>query len=250
VAPPYFGLWGVWACKFKAPARALKLNSPHVICRQPTRALHTTPHHPIMRRDRAPTPPAQVVSKRRKVCIDMLSSMQSELASELKQPVWEPPAWLPELQAKAKGALEGVRGTMLQTAPEVFNDDDFLASAFAGIVGARRTVSSWPEQLAFLCIEEAQKCARGESYHPASSSLIQPHPASSSLIQPHPASSSLIQPHPASSSLIQPHPASSSRIQPHPASSSLIQPHPAASSRIQPHPAASIHHPACPNHHQ
>ena len=120
----------------------------------------------------------------------MLASMQSELASELKQPVWEPPAWLPELQAKAKGALEGVRGTMLQTAPEVFNDDDFLASAFAGIVGARRTVSSWPEQLAFLCIEEAQKCARGESHPPASSSLIQP---SSRLIQP---SSRLIQPAP------------------------------------------------------
>ena len=102
----------------------------------------------------------QVVSKRRKVCLDMLSSMQTELTQTLKQPRWEPPGWLSSLKDDAHGAISSVRSHLLDVDAATFNDDDYLAAAVGGVVRASRAVSNWPEKLAQMCWPAMQASAR------------------------------------------------------------------------------------------
>ena len=72
---------------------------------------------------------SQVVSKRRKLCVDMVDSMAVELAQELEQDSKWAAAMvgLPELRPKAEAALGEIRARLLGKAPEVFNDDEILA---------------------------------------------------------------------------------------------------------------------------
>ena len=103
----------------------------------------------------------QVVSKRRKVCVDMLASMQEELGHELRsQEQWAAPAWFPRLQDEARGALSKVRSQLLRTDAALYNDDDFLASTVKGVVDARRAISRWPDELAILASVAVQEQAK------------------------------------------------------------------------------------------
>ena len=105
----------------------------------------------------------QVVSKRRKVCVDMLKSMQVELVEEFKQVRWAQPAWLEaagvSLQGEAERALHRINHLLMTTPVEQFNDDDFLAGTFRGVVGARNAVSRWPDDLAVQLLGPMQQIA-------------------------------------------------------------------------------------------
>ena len=43
---------------------------------------------------------------------------------------------------------------------ELFNDDDYLSSALTGVVGVRQAVSSWPDDVAMLCVKAFQEKAK------------------------------------------------------------------------------------------
>lgn len=94
---------------------------------------------------------SQVVSKRRKVCVDMLDSMRLELDEELKGPKWAPSpgqyGWLAGMPERAQAALDHVRLRVAAREAEAFNDDDVLASQIKGIVAARRSISEWPDEI-------------------------------------------------------------------------------------------------------
>lgn len=93
----------------------------------------------------------QVVSKRRKVCVDMLASMQLELNEELNELRWQEMQhdlkWEPPLQQEARKSLASVNSLLLSTPAEIFNDDDYLASTFKSVVGVRCATSLHPTSL-------------------------------------------------------------------------------------------------------
>ena len=109
----------------------------------------------------------QVVSKRKKVVLDLCAQMVAELHHETKGAEWDALQQLAaraaeadaepsggsdglDVVAEARAWLEARLAETMCLAPTAFNDDETLGSAVRDAVLAKRTLSAWPAGLQWL----------------------------------------------------------------------------------------------------
>ena len=111
----------------------------------------------------------QVVSRRRKLCMDMNASMALELMHEVNTPRWHelkalmevPAAVAFDLPGYAKGVLRDMLDETTSFPPEHYNDETKLLKCMADAVRAKTALSSWPagwERVLAAAIQGRKNC--------------------------------------------------------------------------------------------